>query len=151
MPNKYPEDFYSLFNQSILARDLEFTQVTEKQWQIGMKHDDAKYYLRIIQGNKKLTFAAELFRLNSSNNPNSLVKMFAYLMDLNSKLSGVHIASAENSFFLRRVEFASTLREQIGAFDIALAFTHETHKEIYYDILEKLTEFDIQIVDGDLK
>lgn len=121
---------------------LPCEEVTLNRWTIQLSHKYCDYTVTIVDQGTWFSFAADL--IGDVCGPRR-EEFYSYILELNGRLNGVHIALEESRFILVRDDYSEDITLDKGNLYRSLNVFHQAHERVYGNILQMADSLDVAL------
>lgn len=112
---------------------LTCEEVAPNRWTIQLSHSYCDYTVTIVDHGTWFSFAADLI---GDVYGSQREEFYNYILELNGRLNGVHIALEEGRFILVRDDYSEDIAFDKGNLYRSLNVFHQAHESVYGNILQ---------------
>ena len=113
--------------------NLFFEEIGTNRWTLRLSHQHCDYVVTIVNHGHWFSFAADL--IGDVADLQTREDFYNFVLELNSRLNGVHIALDEGRFILIRDDYSEDVNQD--NLYRSLAIFHEAHEYVYGKMLEE--------------
>lgn len=132
-----------------ITRWLEETQmpiqkIGYNQWLLQMSHKYCDYTVLITNHGNWISYGADLI---GDVKGSDMDKFYRYVLNLNNKINGVHIAFEDDRFILIRDDFSEDVNSGNSGYNLyrSLEVFHDGHEYVYGQMLNEASRLDVFI------